>query len=233
MGARDPDRAVLPSDPAWLRIDLDEMARHGQRERRVRGTLPIAFLEAALAGTDAVVGEQAAVDLDLFLQPDGVVLVRGRMTGGFVVPCGRCLEDAAVDAGCEICVTFLPARSAAEVVRDEETLDLSAEDLDVYRYVPPIVDLAAVVREHWAVAYPMRALCARADACRGLCGRCGHPLNEASEDAVACPGCGGALSEVSQRPADRDRSGPGATVQAPWKQVLAHLAQDGASESEE
>ncbi len=209
-------------DLAFLRVDLDELARHGHRQRAIRGALPVPFLQAALAGTDATVSAPAEVRLEVFVQPDGVVLARGRLEGGFVVPCGRCLEDARVDAGQPICATFLPPGKRPAASGFDE--GLSEEDLDVYGYTPPIVDLTEVVREHWAVAYPMRALCGRGEACRGLCGRCGEPLNALAEAAPACPSCGGALREVSQRPADRDRPGGEAAPATGWKAALAGLA---------
>ncbi len=210
-------------DPAWLRVDLDDLARRGVRECRVAGTLPLAFLAAALEGTDAEVRAAATVDLSVTVQPDGVVLARGRLAGGFVVPCGRCLEDAAVDAGTEICATFLPRGRRIAAPESDEGADLAQSDLDLYRYTPPVVDLADVVREHWAVAYPMRALCVRDQACRGLCGTCGYELNRLGEDARVCPGCGRSLRDVSQRPADRALEAPEAEPQAPWKAALARM----------
>ena len=210
-------------DLGWLRVDLDALARRGVRECRVAGTLPVAFLADALEGTDAQVRATATVDLAVTVQPDGVVLARGRLRGGFVVPCGRCLEDAAVDAGTEICATFLPRGGRAAEPEPEEGADLAQSDLDLYRYTPPVLDLADVVREHWAVAYPMRALCGRDQACRGLCGTCGYELNRLGEDARTCPGCGRALRDVSQRPSDRDLEAPGADPEVPWKAALAKV----------
>jgi hypothetical protein len=49
------------------------------------------------------------------------------------------------------------------------------------------------------VAYPMRALCSRGEACRGLCSNCGADLNEQPVSA-RCGACGHELAPVEGTP---------------------------------
>ena len=46
-----------------------------------------------------------------------------------------------------------------------------------------------LVAEQIKLAYPMRALCSRGEACRGLCSNCGAALNEVPVSVRVCPSC--------------------------------------------
>ena len=213
--------------PPWLRVDLDDLARRGLTRAEIAGELDAAWVARALDATDATGARAGAAKLDLHLQPDGVVVARGHLDAGFMVPCGRCLADAAVDARTEVCATFLrdgsprarelglepdPARSEEQEIADAE----------LFLYRPPVLDLAPMLAELVALAYPLRALCARGEACRGLCSGCGSDLNELAAEAEACGGCGRLLWDVSQAASDQARA-PEAGADAPWKAALRKI----------
>ncbi len=70
--------------------------------------------------------------------------------------------------------------------------------------------------EQVLLAYPMRALCSRGEACLGLCMRCGANLNDAAQGLETvperCPACGMRLDGIDDE-----------TPESPWKQALAKV----------
>ena len=177
-------------------MDVAALRRRGTTHHDVAVTLPAAWLAAVLSDTDAQVRDPGHVEVDLHLPADGPVLVSGRLRAGFEVPCGRCLEPAQVTADPALQATFIVERAPADgadlMVDDDDPeggLGLSADDLDTWSYDGKTVDLGPMLAEQVKVAYPMRALCWRGEACRGLCSNCGANLNE-QEDAPRCAACG-------------------------------------------
>lgn len=173
--------AAAPPPPESLRVDVSAMRRRGETHGRVEADLPAEWIAQALSDTDAEVLEAGRVSFDLNLPGDEPVLVAGQLEVSFIVPCGRCLEDATVDGNCRIDAMFVPA--GATVARqddDEEGLALDDEALDSWPYDGRFIDLARVVSEYVKVAYPMRALCAKGEACEGLCSGCGNNFNKVS-----------------------------------------------------
>ena len=168
------------ADPlASLRVDVSAMRRRGETHGRVEVDLPIPWVAAALADTDAEVRKPGSVAFDLSLPSDGPVIVSGTLAVDFVVPCGRCLEDAFVDGGTRISALFVLG-TAAQARREEEEEDglgLDDDALDTWSYDGSTVDLAQVVAEYVKIAYPMRALCELGEACQGLCSGCGNNFN--------------------------------------------------------
>ncbi|PRQ07042.1 YceD family protein [Enhygromyxa salina] len=215
-----------------LRIDLDELELGPQP---LEAQIPAAWIASVLAETDAIVSPTDGAGiarLELMLQTDRTLLVRGRLELRYQVPCARCLEPAPVDVGGEmgdLCVTFVPAdrvRSWAEFTgepdQEDEIEPLEASELDEIGYQGTTVDLCALVSEQLLLAYPMRALCSRGDACRGLCMRCGTELNSqvvGSEAAASCPKCG--LRLLPDGGAADDE-----TPDSPWKRALAKVKSD-------
>lgn len=176
---------------ADLRVDVAVLRRRGIDRHHVQVELPIAWLAEALRGTDAEPSDPGHVALDLQLPVDGPVIVTGSLRAHFDVPCGRCLDPARVSADTRVAATYVPASSVASPLDldDEEGLGLSADDLDTWTYEDTTVDLATMIVEYVKVAYPMRALCSRGDACRGLCSNCGAALNE-QPPGPRCAVCG-------------------------------------------
>ncbi len=179
-----------------LLVDVASMRRRGESHGRVEVDLPVAWLAATLIDTDAEVREPGKVEIDLSLPSDGPVIVSGRLHTRFVVPCGRCLEDADVDGGTRFEALFVLGRSERAPTREEDEDGLALDDdaLDTWTYAGTTVDLHQVVAEYVKVAYPMRALCPRGDACQGLCSGCGNNFNEIAPRVAGnrafCTECG-------------------------------------------
>jgi len=172
-------QAAASPPPESLRVDVSAMRRRGETHGRVEADLPAEWLAQALCDTDAEVRDGGRVSFDLNLPGDGPVIVSGKLSVTFVVPCGRCLEDAVVDGNSRIDAMFVPSGTAvARQDDDEDGLALDEEALDSWPYDGRFIDLARVVTEYVKVAYPMRALCAKGEACEGLCSGCGNNFNE-------------------------------------------------------
>jgi uncharacterized protein len=95
----------------------------------------------------------------------------GKVEGGAVHPCRRCLADAQVEVSEETHVIFSQAGDR-EDDPDVFELDPSARELD----------LRPAVRELWLLHAPGYPLCR--DDCKGLCPTCGADLNDG---ACECP----------------------------------------------
>jgi uncharacterized metal-binding protein YceD (DUF177 family) len=213
-----------------LCVDL-ELLEPGTHELAIE--LPKAWVADALAETDAVADRGGVLQLELTLQADRTLLVRGGIELLYTVPCARCLERAAVDVGAEtgeLCVTFVPAerlRSWFDVSQpgessgsepDDDIEPLDPAELDEIGYEGSKVDLREFVAEQVLLTYPMRALCSRGEACRGLCMRCGANLNELPRPQKVperCGACGMRLDGI-----DDD------ATESPWKQALAKVKSD-------
>lgn len=210
------------ADPlAALKIDLDQL---DEDHHEVDTALPSAWIAEILAETDAHVPNDGRATLTIDVQADRTVLVRGGLALRYTVPCARCLDPAPVDAGAEageLCLTYVPSdrlRRWAEVSGegegdDDEIEPLEPGELDEIGYDGKILDLTGLAREQILLAYPMRALCARGEACLGLCSSCGANLN--TEDRVSperCPACGQRLDGSDDEGED-----------TPWKRALAKL----------
>jgi uncharacterized metal-binding protein YceD (DUF177 family) len=137
------------------------------------------------------------VDVELVLPADGAVVVSGRLDLRFEVPCGRCLDPAAVDGGTALSATYLVGRRLPDPSGplgsddDEDGRGLSDEDLDAWLFDGSVLRLDELVVEQVRLAYPMRALCCRGEACRGLCSHCGDDLNAQDPGASRrCARCG-------------------------------------------
>lgn len=98
----------------------------------------------------------------------------GRLEGGIVGECRRCLTRVSSDVADDAHFLFAEA--------DDEMSD--TDDPDVYPIASgaTMLDLRPAVREQWLLAVPGYAIC-RED-CKGLCATCGADLNQGS---CACP----------------------------------------------
>lgn len=207
-----------------LKVELDEL-EEGVHPLAVE--LPQPWVAEILAETDAIARSGGAVRLELTLQTDRTLLVRGHIELVYGVPCARCLEPAEVDVGAEtdeLCVTFVPAerlRVWADVPgggesADDEIEPLEAGELDEIGYHGSTVDLRKLISEQILLAYPMRILCSRGEACLGLCMRCGADLNKAVPEGAPpperCPNCNVRLDGADDEGAE-----------TPWKRALSKL----------
>jgi len=173
-----------------LRVDLAALRRRGVDQHEVEATLPVPWLQAALRDTDAEVESEGRVSLRLQIQPEEVVVAQGTLSVDFTVPCGRCLAPASVDGDTEIVATFMPsAMIANDPEYDPEEDDPPDGSADMWPNDRPVLSLEPMVSEQVALAYPMRALCERGEACRGLCSNCGYELNALPPAVRTCPQC--------------------------------------------
>lgn len=224
--ARDAHRLELAAD---LDLDLVALARTGPGPFSIVAELPGPWIAGILAHTDAEVSQPGQVRVEVTLIGSGTsVLVRGELDARFLVPCARCLEPAEVVAGGELCVHFVRG-GASDLLRDEEDADLAPEEVDrpdERAFLGTRLDLRPMIEEQILVAYPIRALCARGEDCRGLCMHCGANLNE-QPPASRCAVCGtpGARVPVVAAPGEEDDEATPAAGDAPvlepsWKAAL-------------
>ncbi|MBL9102760.1 MAG: DUF177 domain-containing protein [Myxococcales bacterium] len=199
-------RASGPDLASDLDLDLAALARTGPGPYRITAELPTAWIAAVLAHTDAEASSPGRVEVEVTSIGGGSsVLVRGTLAVDFTVPCARCLEPAPVStaASGELCVHYV--RGAGDAMEDEEGHEWSEDEAsspDQRPFVGTRLDLRPLVEEQILVAYPMRALCSRGEACRGLCMHCGANLNEqaaipgAEGNSAACTNCGAGDAQV-------------------------------------
>ncbi len=222
------DVPIEPNHP--LVVDLRRMQQTGPGPYDLQVVLEVPFVARALAETDAEASGSGSASLELMIQTDGRMLVRGRVNAAFTVPCARCLEPADVDAGGELVVTFVPSEPAPDVEQEQDDGDWMDEP-DQITYDGHVIDLAPLVAEHILLAYPIRALCPLGEACLGLCSGCGTDLNEFRPiplgPATACPTCKMLLSE---QPANARHEGSGMGTTA---SVTPESHQAGSEEGEE
>jgi len=105
-------------------------------------------------------------------------LLEGEVEGSARLRCVRCLTEFDFSFADRVDLHLLPLAAAPQ---DDETR-LGRGDLEVRFFQEPHVDLTEVAAEQFALAVPMKPLCA--DDCRGLCPRCGANLNQG---ACSCP----------------------------------------------
>lgn len=126
-------------------------------------------------GLDCRMPEPPRAELHV-LPVDAGFLVRGRLTGRLILPCGRCAEDAELrlDERFEQFLTLAP-----EEAGEEEMLPEFEEErrLRIGKNGLPEIDLAGLCCEEFLLALPVKALC-RPD-CMGLCPDCGVNRNTA------------------------------------------------------
>lgn len=102
------------------------------------------------------------------------VHVRGRLTAGAGLQCGRCLEPYVLPITQDVDVFALPAQ-AERKDDDPEDVQLSDRDLVVAYYKGDRLDVGELMREQMLLNLPMKRLC-RED-CKGLCPTCGANRN--------------------------------------------------------
>ena len=73
--------------------------------------------------------------------------------------------------------------------------------------------------EHVKLAYPMRALCERGEACRGLCSNCGAPVNELPAEITHCPHC----HRILLGPVAGDQGDAGLDAESPLAAALKKI----------
>jgi len=98
--------------------------------------------------------------------------IKGRVSGGLKIRCGRCLESYDTDLDTEFSL-FLTQRQS---VSDQIELELLEEDMSIDFIEDDKIDLDEIVRAQVYLSLPMKCLCS--ENCRGLCPVCGINLNK-------------------------------------------------------
>jgi uncharacterized protein len=113
---------------------------------------------------------------------EGFFDVHGDLESVVEVHCSRCLVSLRVPLASSFEVTFALALPGDGTPPHEEPLELQADDMGLDWIHGDTLDLRATLQEQVLLALPMQVLC-RPD-CRGLCSRCGQPLDAGG---CACP----------------------------------------------
>lgn len=100
----------------------------------------------------------------------------GTVSTTLELACSRCLEPYQLPVQAGFDLRYLPPGTGAEAepAADDET-EVADDDVSATFYRDDEIDLAALMREQFYLALPMKPLCA--EACKGLCPQCGVNLN--------------------------------------------------------
>ncbi|HEY0715463.1 MAG TPA: DUF177 domain-containing protein [Polyangia bacterium] len=127
--------------------------------------------------------DDAGVTFKGRIEPAGATdyLLRGKLRGGLLVPCARCLETARLPLDVEVSVIYVPREQAPS---DDEAVGEDQLDApDVLPFDEGVIDLGPELRDEILLAVPVSVLC-RED-CAGLCFVCGNNRNVNPCDCVA------------------------------------------------
>lgn len=198
-------------------ISLDEL--QGDPPHELTLSLDPAWIREVMAETDAELSSAFTVHLEVSEQGAGQYLVRGELRGKLTVPCARCLDDSAVDASAPLCVSFVPElqyREELAEMGDVQGDHLTLAESDRQPYRGKTIDLRPLLSEQILVAYPMRVLCHRQEACAGLCSQCGLNLNHVAEGKVPPCDCSNFTKEEKEEPSPQ---------QAAWERALRQFGE--------
>lgn len=98
-------------------------------------------------------------------QGDEAALVRGSIHGSVLVPCDRCAEPFEYEVTTQFDV--FEEASPGDKVLDGEEVRIITKDGQLH------LDMGAILWEEFALALPVKPLCAQE--CAGLCAECGKP----------------------------------------------------------
>jgi uncharacterized protein len=96
----------------------------------------------------------------------------GAIRGQATLRCVRCLSGFGFRFAERVELHLVPAAAAPQ----EDETRLARGDLEVRFYDEPRVNVMELAAEQFALALPMKPLCA--ETCRGICPHCGTNLNE-------------------------------------------------------
>lgn len=117
----------------------------------------------------------------VFLLPaESGCLVRGTLKGVVALPCDRCTEDALLTLD-NTFETFECLPDGIPLLLEDGEVDEADDAPDEASHIymdknVPMLDLAALCWEEFALALPVKPLCR--DNCKGLCATCGANLND-------------------------------------------------------
>ncbi len=108
------------------------------------------------------------VEMNLQLEVRTVVIT-GRVSGVYVTPCARCLEEARTEVDFVLDLVLKPASNRNVPGADEEDLHFGVYDGEE-------VDCTSIAEEFLVLSLPFVVVCS--ETCKGLCPQCGKNLNQ-------------------------------------------------------
>ena len=99
------------------------------------------------------------------------IRLRGQFSGGFELPCARCVDPVKLPLAGEYDLIFRPAEADTEAPERS----ITAPETEIGYYQKDSLLLEDVLREQVLLSLPVRTLC-KPD-CKGLCPRCGKNRN--------------------------------------------------------
>lgn len=100
------------------------------------------------------------------------VTVSGEVKAIIGLECSRCLKEFSCPISSAFTVNYIPINQ----IEKEGEYELRTDDLDTNFYRGDKIDLSDLVKEQLLLSLSMQPLCS--PDCKGLCSRCGNPLNE-------------------------------------------------------
>jgi uncharacterized protein len=114
------------------------------------------------------------------LEPTGDdYLLRGKLTGGVLLPCARCLETARLPLDEDISVIYVEHESRVE---EESEAEAALDAPDVLTFEDGTINLSPELRDELMLAVPVSVFCQ--EDCLGLCPVCGGNRNTTPCDCV-------------------------------------------------
>jgi uncharacterized protein len=142
-----------------MRIDITGIAGIDGAYMEVSRDISTETLGSGMTGIE--LGETVHADLKIEYM-EGIVTVRGKVTGGYSAQCGRCLKDI---------------KDLFDIEIDENFIHMSvdSDNEDDYLYDGGNIDLTIPLIDNILLSFPGVILCD--ENCKGLCDICGTDLN--------------------------------------------------------
>ena len=143
-----------------MRIDITGIAGINGAYLEVSRDVSTETLGKGISGIE--LDEKVHADLKIEYM-EGIIIVRGRITGGYKAQCGRCLKIT---------------QDKFDITIDENFSHMSADnsDSDEYIYDGGYLDLTIPLIDNIMLSFPGVVLCSEDR--KGLCDVCGTNLNE-------------------------------------------------------
>jgi uncharacterized protein len=104
-----------------------------------------------------------------------IVEVEGRFDTEVRLTCSRCLKQFETTLGADFAITYSRDRPESATQDGGDGIELSAEQAGLNIYSGREIDLGEALQEQVVMSMPVKPICA--EACRGLCSKCGADLN--------------------------------------------------------
>jgi uncharacterized protein len=151
---------------------LLDLSRLRGAHERVERTWPATSVDST---DDFVVASPVTFAADVHRDKQTYRIV-GHAAATLELTCSRCAESFRVPVDAAFDLRYVPH---ADNTGDQER-EVEEDDLTTAYYRDETIDLGDLAREQFYLALPMKPLCA--EACKGLCPRCGMDLNQGTCD---------------------------------------------------